>query len=213
LQPRGNCDGKFQLQANERYKIPRGCYDSVSSAASFAKSARGAGGSMPRSRTKKSAEPIRSLLRALDQAFDHRTWHGTNLRGSLRGMTPAQARWRPAPRRHNIWEEVLHAAYWKYAVRQRLTAGKRRAFPLKGSNWFPTPEPAGAVEWKQTLALLHEMHESLRAAVAHFPAARLGRPVHGSKWSAFDSILGVSYHDIYHAGQIQLLKRLQKAGK
>jgi len=167
---------------------------------------------MPIRRTKRSAEPIRSLLRALDQAYDHRAWHGTNLRGSLRGMTPAQAMWRPATRRHNIWEEVLHSAYWKYAVRQRLTEGKRGAFPLKGSNWFPAPESGGAVEWRQALALLDEMHESLRAAVAQFPAARLGRSVLGSKWSAFDSILGVAYHDIYHAGQIQLLKRLQKAG-
>ena len=168
---------------------------------------------MLRRRKNRSAEPVRSLLRALDQAFDHRTWHGTNLRGSLRGLTPAQARWRPAPGRHNIWEEVLHAAYWKYAVRQRLTAGKRGGFPLKGTNWFPTPALGGAVEWKQTLALLDEMHVTLRAAVAQVPVVRLDRPVLGSKWSAFDSILGVAFHDIYHAGQIQLLKRLQKPGK
>jgi len=167
---------------------------------------------MPIRRKKKSSEPIRSLLRALDQAYDHRAWHGTNLRGSLRGLTPAHAMWRPAPRRHNIWEQVLHAAYWKYMVRQRLIGGKRGAFPLKGANWFPAPASGGAVEWKQTLALFHQMHESLRAAVAHFPMARLERPVHGSKWSAFDSILGAAYHDIYHAGQIQLLKRLRKRG-
>ncbi len=163
-------------------------------------------------RTKKSSESIRSLLCALDEAYDHRSWHGTNLRGSLRGLTAAQAMWRPAPRRHNIWEEVLHSAYWKYAVRQRLTGGKRGAFPRKGSNWFPAPDSGGAREWRQTLALLGEMHETLRVAVAQFPAARLERPVLGSKWSAFDSILGVAFHDIYHAGQIQLLKRLQKAG-
>jgi hypothetical protein len=165
---------------------------------------------MPRGRIRRPSEPIRALLRALDEAYDHPAWHGTNLRGSIRGLNPAQAHWRPAPRRHNIWEEVLHSAYWKYAVRQRLIGGKRGAFPLKGSNWFPAPESGRAVEWKQTLALLKEMHESLRAAVALFPAARLNRPVHGSKWSAFDSILGVAYHDVYHAGQIQMLKRLQK---
>jgi hypothetical protein len=165
---------------------------------------------MPRSRMRKPSELIPSLLRALDEAYDHRAWHGTNLRGSIRGLTPAQARWRPAPHRHNIWEEVLHSAYWKYAVRQRLIGGKRGAFPLKGSNWFPAPESGRAAEWQQTLALLGQMHESLRAAVAQFPAARLDRPVRGSIWSAFDSILGVAFHDIYHAGQIQLLKRLQK---
>jgi hypothetical protein len=166
---------------------------------------------MPQGHTRRPSEPIRSLLRALDQAYDHQAWHGTNLRGSIRGLTPVQSLWRPAPRRHNIWEEVLHSAYWKYAVRQRLTGGKRGAFPLKGSNWFSVPQSGGAVEWKQTLALLKEMHDSLRVAIAQFPSARLHRPVQGSKWSAFDSILGIAYHDIYHAGQIQLLKRLQES--
>jgi len=167
---------------------------------------------MPIRRTKESSGPIPSLLRALGQAYDHRAWHGTNLRGSLRGLNPADAMWRPAPRRHNIWEQVVHSAYWKYAVRQRITGGKRGAFPLKGTNWFPAPESGGAAEWKRTLALLDQMHESLRAAVAQFPVARLERPVQGSKWSAFDSILGAAFHDIYHAGQIQLLKRLRKRG-
>src|SRR5271156_5390779 len=130
-------------------------------------------------------EPIRSLLLALDQAFDHPTWHGTNLRGSIRGLTPAAALWRPAAGRHNIWEEALHAAYWKYAVRQRLMGGKRGEFALKGSNWFASPQSAGLREWKQALALLQQTHDSLLQTVAQFPAARLNRPVHGSKWSAF----------------------------
>ena len=159
---------------------------------------------------KQSSEIIRSLLTALGQAFDHHTWHGTNLRGSLRGLSPAQALWRPAPGRHNIWEAVLHAAYWKYAVRQRLTGGKRGEFPLKGSNWFAAPEAAGPREWKQALALLQQTHTSLLETVTRIPAVKLNRQVRGSKWTAFDLILGVAYHDIYHAGQIQLLKRLQK---
>jgi hypothetical protein len=165
---------------------------------------------MPSRNFPNASASIHSLLRALDEAYDHRAWHGTNLRGSLRGVTTAQALWRPAPGRHNIWEEVLHAAYWKYAIRQRLIRGKRGQFPLKGSNWFPSPEPAGAREWKQALALLQQTHNSLLQSVAQFPASRLNRPVHGP-WPAFDAILGVAFHDIYHAGQIQLLKRLQKA--
>jgi hypothetical protein len=166
---------------------------------------------MPARRTRQSSEVIRTLLNALDQGYDHRAWHGTNLRGSLRGLSPAKALWRPAPGRHNIWEEVLHAAYWKYAVRQRLIAGKRGAFPLKGSNWFPSPSAGSAGEWKQALSLLGEFHQSLRQTVAEFPPSRLGRPVYGSKWPALDTILGVALHDVYHAGQIQLLKRLQRA--
>jgi uncharacterized damage-inducible protein DinB len=151
------------------------------------------------------------LLDALDQAYGRHTWHGTNLRGSLRGLDPDQVLWRPAHGRHNIWEETLHAAYWKYAVRNRLLGGKRGAFPLKGSNWFLSPKSAGPKEWKQALALLEETHRALCAAVSKYPARQLGRRMNGSKWSAYDAILGAAFHDIYHAGQIQLLKRLQKA--
>ncbi len=64
---------------------------------------------------RKATDPqIRLLLRELDQAYDKKAWHGTTLRGSLRGLTVKEARWRPARGRHNIWELVLHAAYWKY---------------------------------------------------------------------------------------------------
>jgi len=58
----------------------------------------------------------------IDQAFDHKAWHGTNLKGSLRGMTAAEAAWRPAEGRHNAWEVAIHCAYWKYTVWRRLKA-------------------------------------------------------------------------------------------
>ena len=57
------------------------------------------------------------LLRMIDEAFDRKSWHGTNLRGAIRGLTVTEAAWRPEARRHNIWEIVVHVAYWKYAVR------------------------------------------------------------------------------------------------
>jgi hypothetical protein len=56
---------------------------------------------------------IELLLEIMDQAFDRKGWHGTTLRGALRGVTPAQALWRPGPDRHNVWELTVHAAYWK----------------------------------------------------------------------------------------------------
>src|SRR5580700_7885981 len=95
---------------------------------------------------------IRSmLLVGLDEAFDKKSWHGPNLRGAIRGVTAAQAAWRPAGDRHNIWELTLHAAYWKYVVRRKLLREKRGSFVLKGSNFFERPEGgANAAEaaWK-----------------------------------------------------------------
>ena len=151
---------------------------------------------------------IEVLLAVLDQAFDKKSWHGTNLRGSLRGVTHEQASWRPAPRRHNIWELALHVAYWKYSVRRRLRGEPRGSFPCAGSNWFARPEGRGADVWRREARLLVEIHRSLRQAVLELRPSELDVIPAGSKTSNLALIAGVAAHDLYHAGQIQLLKRL-----
>jgi hypothetical protein len=88
--------------------------------------------------------PVEALLRQMDMAFDKKSWHGTNLRGSLRNVDLATALYRPAPGRHNIWEITLHAAYWKYTVWRRLTGAQKGGFARAGSNWLAIPEPASA---------------------------------------------------------------------
>lgn len=155
---------------------------------------------------------IALLLRTLDQGYDRKSWHGTTLRGSLRGVSAAEAAWRPAPDRHNVWELAVHAAYWKYSVLRRLRGGERGSFPLEGSNWFPRPAGPGDSDeraWRQDLALLGQMHRDLRAAVAALSGADLENVPAGSATTISDLVVGVAFHDIYHAGQIQLLKRLR----
>jgi hypothetical protein len=153
---------------------------------------------------------IAILLAVIDQAFDRKSWHGTNLRGSIKGMGAEQAAWRPSTNRHNIWEITLHAAYWKYIVRRRLMSEARGSFPLKGSNWFERPgrSRTGPAAWKADVALLNEMHTGLRAAVANLTPRQLHQTPVGSKISNLALITGVAAHDLYHAGQVQLLKRL-----
>lgn len=154
---------------------------------------------------------IVNLLTIIDQAFDHTSWHGTNLRGSIKLVKADDAAWRPAPGRHNIWETVVHAAYWKYVARRRLLSEPKGSFPLKGSNWFK--RPVGEVNesaWKADISLLVETHSTLRKAIEQFPIRLLHETPEGSKVSNFSIIAGVAAHDLYHAGQIQLLKRLRK---
>jgi hypothetical protein len=151
---------------------------------------------------------ITQLLAIIDRGYNKRSWHGTNLRGSIRGLSLDQAAWRPAPGRHSIWEIVVHAAYWKYAVWRRLTGERRGSFPLKGSNWFVRPEKGSRTQWLEDVALLEETHRNLRAAIARLPAGALGRTAPNSTITNFDLIAGIAAHDLYHAGQIQLLKRL-----
>jgi hypothetical protein len=147
-----------------------------------------------------------AIIRALlDEAFAKKTWHGPNLRQSLKRVTVKQAAWRPAPGRHNIWEEALHAAYWKYAVRRRLEGGKPGSFVLKGSNFFARPEKGKATEaaWRADRAILenehHEMVQTIRKVLKSSKAKKHLRMLYG-----------VAFHDVYHAGQIRLLRRLQE---
>jgi hypothetical protein len=155
--------------------------------------------------------PIDILLRQIDQAYDRRSWHGTNLRGSLRRVSPALAAWRPGPGRHNIWELAVHAAYWKYAAWRRLSGAPRSSFPLAGSNWIPRPHEETEAAWRADLALLAAMHRRFRDAAAALAPRDLARVPPGAKTTNVDLVSGMIAHDLYHAGQIQLLKRLAPA--
>jgi uncharacterized damage-inducible protein DinB len=153
---------------------------------------------------------VKALLRLLDEAYERKAWHGPNLRGSLRGVSAGQAAWRPGRGRHNIWELALHAAYWKYAVERRIAGGKRGSFPVKGSNWFKVPPRPTDRAWRETVALLALSQKSLRKAVASLSNRDLKQVPKGSTVRNAATITGVAFHDVYHAGQIQLLKRLSQ---
>jgi uncharacterized damage-inducible protein DinB len=146
-----------------------------------------------------------AILSLFEEAFEKKAWHGPNLWQSLKGVTAEQAAWRPAAGRHNIWEETLHAAYWKYVVRRKLEGGKRGRFVVAGSNFFPRPEPEKLNEaaWKADREILRREHSALRKAMT----AALRKPMS----SKLGTVLwGVAFHDIYHAGQIRLLRRLME---
>lgn len=155
---------------------------------------------------------IDALLFLVDQSFDHKAWHGTGLRGSVRGVSNAQGSWRPAKGRHSIRDLVLHAAYWKYAVRRLLTGEKHGSFPLKGSNWIVAVD-SSEKGWRRDVALLVVMHKELRGVVAQIDTKLLWKKPAGSKYTRLALIEGIASHDVYHAGQIQLLKKLRSARK
>jgi hypothetical protein len=156
---------------------------------------------------------IALLLANIDLAYEKQAWHGPNLRGSLKGVTAEIASWRPAKGRHNIWEVVIHAAYWKYTVRRRLTGEKRGSFQIKGSNWFERASSGNEKDWKQDLQLLDEEHRAMRDVIAALRRKDLDFGIPSKKAASTRTIFGIAAHDLYHAGQIQLLKRLYQARK
>ena len=150
------------------------------------------------------------LVDLLDEGFRKRAWHGTNLLGSIRGLDPATALWRPACGRHNIWELIVHCAYWKYAVTRLLTGAKRGSFPLEGSNFFA--RDGGSTDDLQARhpACSGAAIADLVGAASKVKPRELGKkPPAGKKWTREQAIRGAACHDVYHAGQIQLIKRLR----
>jgi len=150
-------------------------------------------------------DPAKLVLALLDEAYEKKTWHGPNLKQSLKGISAKQAAWRPGQGRHNIWEVTLHAAYWKYAVRRRIDGGKRGSFALEGSNFFARPEKGNLNEaaWSADKKLLDREHRALHGTVA-----KVMRTARAAK--VMPQLYGVAFHDIYHAGQIRLLRRLME---
>jgi DinB superfamily len=156
---------------------------------------------------------IQTLLASLKEAYKGPGWHGPSLRAALRGLTAKQAAQRLAPGRHNIWEITVHATYWKFAVRRQLLGGTRGVYNEEGRNWFVRPAakltPAAREKsWQRDLSALHREHSALVEAVSKVSESQLHRRAPKSKYTPRQMIGGVAFHDIYHAGQIQLLKRL-----
>lgn len=158
------------------------------------------------------------VLALVEEGFQRAAWHGPNLRGALRGVSAEEAAWRPGKGRHNIWEVTVHAAFWKYEVAKRLTGSKEHNFPEKGRNWFARDgktisKSEAERNWTRDLALLTKTHKELRAAIAALKESEMKGPCRGSRQTVMQNGLGVAMHDAYHAGQIQVLRRLYAGRK
>ena len=144
----------------------------------------------------------------LRRAFSGDAWHGDSLSEILEGVTPAQAAARPMANAHTIWELVLHIAAWDGAVFRRLGGA---TVELSDEENFPPVTDTGLAAWHKTLADLRLSHEDLIAAVAALPDYRLDEPVpgkEGAHYNFYYMLQGVVQHELYHAGQIALLKKV-----
>jgi hypothetical protein len=148
------------------------------------------------------------LMALIEEGYSKKTWHGPNLRQSIKAISAEQAAWRPAADRHNIWELTVHAAYWKYAVRRKIEGGKRGSFVLKGSNFFARPEEGKATEatWKADRDLLEKEHQALASSIRKVVGTARAKKL-------LPALYGIAFHDVYHAGQIRLLRRLMDDDK
>ena len=148
---------------------------------------------------------IDRLDEQLRRALEGEAWHGPSVLESLAGLSAAQAASRPIADAHSIWELVLHLASDYDLVLRRL-AGDGRPYTA-AEDWPACPAPTEE-NWRQTVQELTLLNEKLRQAVRGFPDERLDEPlVPEVPYSAYTQFIGVTQHNLYHAGQIALLKR------
>ena len=143
--------------------------------------------------------------RILQEGYGDDAWHGPDLKAALEDVTEATAFWRPGAERHNIAEIALHHAYCVRGVRAKLTGADAEPFVLEGDDWFALPDPS-VLPWAKIREVVAREHEGLAACGADISAGRRRSPLPES--GQFDLVLGVTCHAVYHAGQIQLIKRL-----
>ncbi|HEX8818153.1 MAG TPA: DinB family protein [Terriglobales bacterium] len=149
------------------------------------------------------------LADQIRRAFHGDAWHGDPLLKILHDVTAKQAAAHPIKGAHSIWELVLHITAWDDAIIRR-TRGK--AYTFEGEKNFPTIRDTSPAAWKKALANLKATHADLVKEVEAFPDSRLFEQVPGKKakyHTHFYSFSGIVQHELYHAGQIALLKKFR----
>ncbi|HXE76120.1 MAG TPA: DinB family protein [Candidatus Xenobia bacterium] len=147
---------------------------------------------------------VRRIADQLRRAYEGEAWHGPSLKQILAGITSEQAARRVVPNAHTIWELVHHIGAWESIVRRRLSCEVVNATPEM--DWPPVRD-TGDAAWKEALANLERGHMQLREAVAALSDEQLREKVVGENYSVYGMVHGVIQHDLYHAGQIAILKK------
>ena len=143
----------------------------------------------------------------LHRAYAGGAWHGPALGQLLRGVSAKQAAARPLRGAHTIWELVLHITAWKRAVYRRMQG---KALALSPAENFPPMPKATTANWRKTLAALWTAQNDLHRAISALPESRLKKIVPGKRYSLYFMLHGLVQHDLYHAGQIALLKKMRR---
>jgi uncharacterized damage-inducible protein DinB len=151
------------------------------------------------------------LADQIRRAFEGNAWHGDSVLELLADVNAKTAAARPIPKAHSIWELLLHMAAWDDAVRRRAGG---EVVTLSDDQNFPSVTEVSEAAWRQAVESVKRTHNELIKAIAVFPDSRLQDPVPGKPQkyhNFFYMFSGIVQHELYHAGQIALLKKFPAA--
>ena len=149
------------------------------------------------------------LADQIGRAFRGESWHGPSVREVLAGVSAEDAAAHPIAGAHSIWEIVLHLRAG-YTLLLRRASGERAT--LASDEEWPPVRAASPEAWGESQRALDELNERLQGVVRAFPAERLPQEL-GSEFSAYTQFAGTPQHDLYHAGQVVLLKKALAASR
>ncbi|MFY9742663.1 MAG: DinB family protein [Candidatus Sulfotelmatobacter sp.] len=149
------------------------------------------------------------LAEQLRRAFDGDAWHGPSVLEVLADVDATTAAAKPIRDVHSIWELVLHIAVWDDAALRRLEG---KVFQPEGTDNFPIPPKPTQAAWRKAIADAKRTHNLLVKTVSSLPESRLWDRVPGKKYDFCHMLHGMAQHELYHAGQIAILKKAQAGG-
>ena len=144
------------------------------------------------------------LAEQLRRAFNGNAWHGPSVLELLKDIDASMAAAKPIPDAHSIWELLLHIAVWDSAAVVRL--GGKKCQP-EGDENFPPVLDASEAAWQNAVAEAKRAHDKLVKTVAGLPDSRLRDRVPGKRYNFYFMLHGIAQHELYHAGQIAMLKK------
>ena len=148
---------------------------------------------------------VERIVEQLRRAFEGNAWHGLALWEILTDVTSQQAFAKSLRNAHSIWEIVNHIAVWESVVRRRIK-GEIIGGLSPEQDWPPVVDTSERA-WQKTLDSLELGHRQLRDAISGSIDDRLKETVLGETYSIYHMLHGVVQHDLYHAGQIAVLKK------
>lgn len=147
---------------------------------------------------------IRRILDQMDRAFAGEAWHGPSLMALLDGVSAEDASRHAVKNAHSIWEIANHIAAWNKIVRLRLEGDFPKVTPEM--DW-PEVFDAGEPAWKRSLDNLSASRALLRKVVAGLSDDQLDQKIGTDGGTRYFMLHGLVQHDLYHAGQIAILKK------
>ena len=148
---------------------------------------------------------IERIIDQLKRTFDGRTWYGPSLMALLSEVKVEEATARSLPGRHTIWEITLHINAWREYVIKALKDEFLDGLPDE-INWPHINDPSQEA-WEQTLAEIKKIQDTLLEAFTKFDSDKLDDTVPGAPYKFYHMLNGIIHHDIYHAGQIAILRK------